>query len=1135
MKKEKILSGLLLTTLILAQAAPVLARTQEIVQEQVQSEQIKLFPESESDAAGQEKPSSSETENPELAKLPDAEESSEIPTDTEGISEDVEAPQNSEKNPETDKIAETVSPVEEIPRAVISISSPEELAKIGKETAYPLDGDYELLSSLSLSGYWDSIGTNSSNELFRGSFNGNGFTISGLNVEAGSDNDEGLFGALNGAKIYDLNISGSVTGVGDEYGLLAGRSIGSSITNVHVSGTVEGRGLIDNSERDPFSADLSEEIGGLIGFSRNTSVTNSSADVAISATGRFLGGLIGHNEEQADAAGTATIINATSSGTVTGLTRIGETGGGEPASTSGSFRVGGLIGFNHRADITAGSSSATVVNSGFATGGLIGESISASDANRQGIVNSHATGNVSGVGRGITAQGLSLDSERVGGLIGQNGSVSSMDFVAGNNGSNVRGSSATGDVFAEGQHAGGLIGFNAGAGRVVENSWTKDQSIQDKEDAGGLIGSNRFTTIRNNESSSSVSVRGKYVGGLIGRSSGALIENNEATGSATGKHYVGGLVGEVMIYEGIRSEITGNRSSSQVTAENSDDLNSYSGGLLGRSSDATIVANHAIGDVSGTNQVGGLIGQAGSESHISENYATGNILANDEVGGLIGRLQNATLNRSYAKGNIAGNEKVGGLIGNSFANATPNIITNVYAIGDVTAYADYAGGLIGDFAGYVAASGYDDDKGSSLRNAYASGNVRGANNVGALIGGLADEVGRASYTVANVVAIGDVTGVSEVGGVLGNVAGMDAVSEAYRWDYMKVNGEVLSRQVNNTSEKDGGLVSARELRMENSYANLNWAMGTDWKWSINSANPQQIESQVQHWPVLGFGPEEDTFPHYSITGTARETKMYDGEEVVRDTQSLFTPEYAQGDEFDYTLNGKVLNLENNLVLPDDVAFHEIRAHSKLTPLQTSTGNLQNSGNFPGQQMAQADYEITPRPLLYTGEVWLERQYDGESEMHLQNAQLTSEDWTALVFDQEAVARAEMQMPGVIAGDEVLVSANEDFKNLLSGNHSLDGTSPTPNAGEGVLLHDLTQEQMAKLFGLAGEDAHNYSLRSLENVNTRITDQKLTNIPDKGSAQASLPETGDTTMFLLTALGFSSMIAALVFWLKRRNL
>jgi len=89
----------------------------------------------------------------------------------------------------------------------IQIGSAQELAKIGVADDYPLNGDYELTSDIDLSDYsdWDPIGggvtghgATSGDQVFNGTFNGNGFTISNISINktVTETSSLGLFGIV---------------------------------------------------------------------------------------------------------------------------------------------------------------------------------------------------------------------------------------------------------------------------------------------------------------------------------------------------------------------------------------------------------------------------------------------------------------------------------------------------------------------------------------------------------------------------------------------------------------------------------------------------------------------------------------------------------------------------------------------------------------------------------------------------------------------------------------------------------------------------------------------------------------------------------------------------------------------------
>ncbi|RKP55020.1 hypothetical protein D7Z26_07255 [Cohnella endophytica] len=214
-----------------------------------------------------------------------------------------------------------------------------------------------------------------------------------------------------------------------------------------------------------------------------------------------------------------------------------------------------------------------------------------------------------------------------------------------------------------------------------------------------------------------VSITGnQYVGGLAGYMVAGTIGNVSVSGNVTGKVDVGGLVGSN--YGG-----TINGSHASATVNGTTDV----GGLVGDfwMNGSSINNSYASGDVSGGNSsenVGGLVGVAGTATVISNSYTSGRVSGGSKVGGLVGSLVAVTLSNSYASGDVSGNSFVGGLVGTS---ATTALITDSYASGAVRGTSS-----VGGFLGH---KNYN----LTIKNSYASGLVNegiGSMNVGGFVG-----------------------------------------------------------------------------------------------------------------------------------------------------------------------------------------------------------------------------------------------------------------------------------------------------------------------------------------------------------------------------------------------------------------
>lgn len=140
---------------------------------------------------------------------------------------------------------------------------------------------------------WTPIGQNTGslndNLAYSGTFNGNGHTISGLNV-TGNFNYSGLFGYTEGAAIRDLTVAGKVTST---------------------------------------STDSSTAVGGIIGRAKGSTIENCGNLCAVTAPAGHTGGIVGYAAYMDD-----------SSGWITGCYNAGKISGGDYA--------GGIVGTHYQ-------------------------------------------------------------------------------------------------------------------------------------------------------------------------------------------------------------------------------------------------------------------------------------------------------------------------------------------------------------------------------------------------------------------------------------------------------------------------------------------------------------------------------------------------------------------------------------------------------------------------------------------------------------------------------------------------------------------------------------------------------------------------------------------------------------------
>lgn len=305
------------------------------------------------------------------------------------------------------------------PNDPYQIGTVEQLLSIGTDVEL-LDRHYVLIDSIDLSGL---LFEGPVIRLFRGRFDGNGYTIRNLRMEG--EWSGGLFGTADG-EIRDLGLVNAQIIGGFGCGGLVGRNSG-VVINCYSTGAVLGV--------------AGSNAGGLVGL--NSGTISDSYSTATVLGSNSVGGLAGMNMGR--------VSCCYSTGDITGDTQVGGlvgSNGGQIekshslASVAGqSMAVGGLAGWN--ADrITACYSAATVVGLGqgwrdlgldVSTGGLVGE-------NNGNISSCYATGRVAGAGF-------------VGGL-------------AGHDTGQIASSYAAAAVTSQGRSVGGLVG-GARPGRPV--------------------------------------------------------------------------------------------------------------------------------------------------------------------------------------------------------------------------------------------------------------------------------------------------------------------------------------------------------------------------------------------------------------------------------------------------------------------------------------------------------------------------------------------------------------------------------------------------------------------------------------------------------------------------------------------
>lgn len=172
------------------------------------------------------------------------------------------------------------------------LDSADDILALMQETG-PFTGNYVLACDVDLSKYTGTltqkcIGPEAATA-FKGIFEGNGHTISGINIT--NIAKTGFFGYLSGATIRNLTLDGTVSSTTAYTGMFAGVANGlTTIENCTAKGSVSGK----------------EQVGGIVGFALlnggtpKLRIINTVNRANVTATGIKVGGFIGNIELHAE-------------------------------------------------------------------------------------------------------------------------------------------------------------------------------------------------------------------------------------------------------------------------------------------------------------------------------------------------------------------------------------------------------------------------------------------------------------------------------------------------------------------------------------------------------------------------------------------------------------------------------------------------------------------------------------------------------------------------------------------------------------------------------------------------------------------------------------------------------------------
>lgn len=271
-----------------------------------------------------------------------------------------------------------------------------------------------------------------------------------------------------------------------------------------------------------------------------------------------------------------------------------------------------------------------------------------------------------------------------------------------------------------------------------------------------------------------VDLKGNEAVGLFAKTNqGAVIENLTVAGTVSGTNFVGGLIGMAQ-----QTIVRNCMNQAEVTATGYD-----VGGIAGSAGDTVMEACRNVGDISGDQNVGGIVGytiSAGSPASDTvpqmENCSNrGTVTARSCAGGMAGRSQTAVqITMCNNDGDISSENYAGGMVGmivkGGFVDG-PVLLTDCRNSGTVCG-SSAAGGIVGYLSAFKAQA--EEPMPQEIRNCVNNGRVQGP-NAGGIVGNATTDNKDYSLVVDGCQNQGAVcahsTNASSLGGIVGTGIG----------------------------------------------------------------------------------------------------------------------------------------------------------------------------------------------------------------------------------------------------------------------------------------------------------------------------------------------------------------------------
>jgi len=497
---------------------------------------------------------------------------------------------------------------------------------------------------------WTPIGTNATAQQFRGTFDGNSHTVSGVYIN-GTSTYRGLFGYVgtNGI-VKNLGITNSYIR-GDQYtgGLVGYINSNGNVINSYTSGIMV--------------VATGNNSGGLIGSNYGNVINSYTIGTSVVATtGNNIGGLIGIN----GSSGPGTVNNCYSTSVVNGgALNIGGLVGNNSGTISNSYydkTISGQTDAKGDGKTTVEMQSQALVDAlNFSAGLLSANEWQFNSGDYPTLKNTLATNPLDGKFANDNA-----GTEPNPYIINTAAHLKNLSSLASKTdfkgyyfklGQNIAFAGGDNPLTAIGSKVKPFNGTFDGDNKTISNVLITAAPSADYQGLFGYLGTNGM--LKNLGVTNSKVQGATYVGGLVGYNDGT-INGSSFDGNVTGEEVVGGLVGNNAF------KINTSHSTGEVNGEEyAEDV----GGLAGNNS-GTISNSYSTSDVTTEegSYVGGFVGT--NSGTINNSYSTGAVEGDITIGGFVGRNQ-ATIYSSYSTGKVTAgtvmNCSAGGLVGCNYS------------------------------------------------------------------------------------------------------------------------------------------------------------------------------------------------------------------------------------------------------------------------------------------------------------------------------------------------------------------------------------------------------------------------------------------------------------------------------------